>query len=129
MSLLGRHLLAYVCSLFLVIPAGWCCQLPGICDDSDGCGDAGRPAATCCCCERPADEPTDADPPAPPAKCPCIEKAAPTSLAADQFEPAALSTLLPLFLQPAALGGELIAQTEGVFADIPLHLLHCVWLC
>jgi len=129
----ARHLLTYVCSIQLALPAGWCCiatlPIPA------RAGPTASPAKACCCCSVKPASPSSAHPETPkpqqpksPVKPCCIEKAA-----------------LPATLQQDQLAGELPAlpvdavvischdAAELASPPLPAHrslqLEHCVWLC
>ncbi len=118
------------CSLFLVLPPGWCCLAADFISQK-----ASVKTVPCCCpcCADKAAPTTPAPAPCPnePGKCPCGER---LSIAPDAFKvfldglPSV--TLLPAF--GSASSG--LHEGDGItvhffpFFSSP-HLLNCVWLC
>jgi len=133
MQSVARHLLTYVCSLQLALPAGWCCiaalPIPTRAEPT------ASPAKACCCCSVKPASPSSAHPETPkprqpksPVKPCCIEKAAlPATLQQDQ-----LTAELPaLPVDAIVISSQEAAKTPSPWlpAHRSLHLQHCVWLC
>ena len=124
--------LAFLTSLHLALPAGWCCALTkGTCCDRPTTTAAKEPAPNCCCC--PAEETTEPtpDPTPPPEKSWCCERE-PTILSSSDFFGVDLSFAHAVDLfHPVPKPSLSPAKSDRTWAyhSPPLNVLHCVWLC
>src|SRR5262249_8749138 len=136
MKTVSRYFLATLCSLTLVLPAGWCCYVvPEYCCSTADAKDPapGQPEKKCCCPHEELAQPAQSQPtpkPSPASNCCCerqplapLEREAPSpglSLALDMPAPEA---------NPA--NGFQGCGVDDISSPVlpSLHVLHCVWRC
>ena len=139
MGLLIRSL-AFLSSILLALPGGWCCRFGLPCCDQ-GQPTESRPAApapakpTSCCCHQANQQKHNDPPPAPKPSTPvtgCFCEKAPT------IAPEVARLGPDLFLAPLATPADSPLSDAGDPSDLcpvfdpprsPLYISHCVWLC
>lgn len=141
MTSLPSQFLISLCGILLLLPPGWCCQLPAF----KCCAPAPMQPETnqegsetegeCCCCssKKSTEEskPTPTKKPTAPRLACCCE--APPVILPEKVstDVAALDMALPLFvvdLNPSNFEGFVLHLSHPV-SPPDLHLLHCVWTC
>ncbi len=133
--------LLLTCSLTFLLPEGGCCSLPAL---FEGLAPSSGTSATqplpperdCCCpCEKPAAEKTGPCAPERPApvpltgSCCCAQRASlEPPLQVRWHPPLACVEVVPDLAQ-APVPGHLVRGHTLPRSQVPLRLLHCVWLC
>jgi hypothetical protein len=126
MTRLPHHLLAHLCSLMLLAPAGWCCMevLP-----QANAEESAAPKACCRCAQEVPPRGSEPEQTPPQDKCPCAERQSTTPVAAEKPQPA-VALPAPLPIVAISLSDQATAPEVSVpFPGGSLHVWNCVWLC
>ena len=131
------RLLAFMSSLLLALPPGWCCYVgQGDCCKRQAQSENATPShrGGCCGPEQSAPEPTDPSPapkPSKPGKAWCCERP-PTAKPDSERHAPDLNALPTTPLADLTTFGSCDAVSTSHWpttSSSRLHVLHCVWLC
>jgi len=127
--------LAIACALTLALPPGWCClfALPSAGKATTCCRGSAEGCCCACAAQRSAtSQPGRPPPPAPVRHCPCTDRN--TTLpgkavekAAVDCAPAAAPVDCDIPLVPTGAAEDF--GPPALAPPLPLHVLHCLWLC
>jgi hypothetical protein len=135
MQTLSCRIAVVLAALLSALPAGWCCMLP-----ARDAAPATKPQApkSCCCGGCPLSgqkgctpqQGKDRRPAFPFVSCCYLSNGALPVRSLAHLAALAVLALAPDFdAAPAALPNWEFAEHRGHGPSLPLHVLHCVWLC
>lgn len=113
--------LAWLTSLLLIAPQGWCCSSPPQAEKN------APETKQCCHCPESSDQPEIPEPSKP---CECgLDSTVPAG--AETFNPDLVLVSLPVGIEAGLTGGLSLGLAAPAPHSLspPLQLLHCVWLC